>query len=69
MEKSANIHTAQDLYEFLKTIPEGHRQVLPLDFIDGEGQEGYYIKQAEAFRYFDSEGNEERGFRLSGDKS
>jgi len=67
MEESANIHTAQDLYEFLKTIPEGHRKVLPLDFIDGEGCNGYYIHSVDAYRTFDGEGNEERGFRLIGD--
>ncbi len=68
MEESTNVHTAQDLLEFLQSIPEAHRQVLPLDFVDDKGENGYYIHTAEAFRFFTSEGNEERGFRLIGEE-
>jgi len=66
MEEYTDVHTAQDLLEFLQSIPRGHREVLPLEFIDGDGEVGFHINHVEAFRTFDGEGNEERGFRLSG---
>lgn len=69
LEETKEIHTAQDLFEFLLDIPKAHRDVLPIDCIDSQGCEGYNITIVEAFRYFTTEGNEERGLRFIGDKS
>ena len=68
MEESTNIDTAQDLFEFLKDIPEGHRKVLPVTFMEGYSCRGFSISYVEAYRTFDDEGNEKRSFMFVGDE-
>jgi len=66
MEKSSKqLVTAQDLFEFLKEIPEGHRTNLPLVFAthgDEDDNNGVYV---DAFRTFETEGCLEQGFRFN----
>ena len=63
-----NIHTAQDLFEALKEIPEHLREVLPLE-IDGDitGKEWYNSSSfnLEAYEVRETEGCMERGFRIT----
>ena len=34
LEESTTISTAQDLYEFLKDIPQHYREMLPIEVVD-----------------------------------
>lgn len=64
MELHRILHTAQDLFEMLSEIPEGVRERLGLQLLwDDEGADAPLY--AEAYEVTETQGNIERGFRLS----
>ena len=69
MEKFITIHTAQELFEFLQSIPEPIRQELPVEVFDELEPDEVRSGQVnvEAYEVRETEGCMERGFRLSPD--
>ena len=67
MERSINgIHTADELLDFLNTIPRGILERLPLSVIFNDGMEELLPPfDIEAFETTETEGCIERGFRFS----
>jgi hypothetical protein len=67
MEKFADCHTAQELYEFLKSIPQPLREVLPLAILDElePDETPSAVLAVEAYEVRETEGCLERGFRIS----
>lgn len=63
-----NIHTAQDLFEALKEIPEPVREVLPLQVDPDSDWEDASVISIEAYEVRETEGCLERGFRISVDE-
>lgn len=62
-EEWTTVHTAQELFEFLNSIPEPIRQVLPVEVTE-EVHNGPSRIDVEAYEVRETEGCLERGFRL-----
>jgi hypothetical protein len=66
MEKHDRIYTAEDLLQFLLTIPVGIRERLLISMVDEEGMESFSITNVEAFLVQNTEGVDETGLRFIG---
>lgn len=72
-EKTSDpLNTAEDLFQFLLSIPQPLREVLPLSvFIDNDKVENVLVEEpfyAQAYEVRETEGCLERGFRISSDE-
>ena len=63
MEKSADCHTAEELYEFLKTVPQGARKEMPIMVIYEEEQ-GESEVHVSAYDTYETEGCREIGLQI-----
>ena len=59
-----NIHTAQDLFEALNSIPEPLRKVLPLQIDPDSNYDNAFEFCVDAYEVRETEGCMERGFRI-----
>lgn len=62
----SDIHTAEDLFNLLERIPPAQRERLPISFMTADGMDGFDGPfTIEAYEVIETEGEIERGFRLS----
>lgn len=65
-EKFGGAYTADDLYEFLRTIPSEIRKVLPIQLIvDEHGTNGGTVVNVTAYEVRETEGCLERGLQMT----